>query len=167
MVHANGDKQCQTAILFATLHPHLKISQPLISFWIETRACNSWKIYNSRKKLGRKKDVAFPEVDQLLVKYIQNENQNSLLLSGEEIMGQWIEFSQLQGIPRSLWLSLGGGWLDCSKKKSDLRKYKTQIEAASASQGKVETQGEHVRAITAGYKPPDIYNMDNIFLFYA
>ncbi|KIL66716.1 hypothetical protein M378DRAFT_74681 [Amanita muscaria Koide BX008] len=94
---------------------------------------------------------------------------DNIQLTGEVLRQKWKQFAVMVGIPDDEQLKLSEGWLRSFKERHGLKERKRHGEAGSASQLTVEEERQRVQKIISdgGYRPRDVFNMDETGLFYA
>jgi len=110
-----------------------------------------------------------PEVTEMLELWVSKAVAEKLLLTGEVIRQKWQKFADLVGVPEDERLSLSEGWLSRFKARNNLKEIKRHGEAASVTSETVEVERLRIQELIKkyGYKPGDIFNMDESSLFYA
>ena len=95
--------------------------------------------------------------------------QDGILLTGDVLRQQWLQFADLAGMPTDDRLQLSNGWLARYKARNGLKEFKRHGEASSVSEQMVEKERERIQTIIkeGGYEPQDILNMDETGLFYG
>jgi hypothetical protein len=110
-----------------------------------------------------------PEVPEMMDLWILKAMNDKLLLTEEVPHQKWNTFTNLVGIPEDERLKLSNGWLTCFKDRNGLKEMKRHGEAASSSAETVENERKQIQELikTYEYKLRDIFNMDEMGLFYG
>jgi len=92
-----------------------------------------------------------------------------ILLTGEVLHQKWTKFADLAGVPQDERLNLSDGWLSHFKAWTGLKQYKCHGDAASADLETVKREQKRIQELINkyGYELWDIFNMDEMGLFYA
>jgi hypothetical protein len=171
--HENGRNQSATARHFGPLYPNLQIKQPLISSWLQGEAKwrEQWQESSYRGDRTAKQiwQTDHPEVSESMDLWVSKAMADGILLTGEILCQKWNMFADLAGVPQDERLTLSNGWLACFKERNGLQEMKRYGEAASAKPETVEQERRWIQDLIqeSGYKPRDIYNMDETGLFYG
>ena len=92
--HKNGKNQTKTALHFASVLPHLKIKQPLLSKWLKSeediRAKHQESSHDSTKRI---RTLTYPKVEEALSEWMTQAIHYSLPLSGEILKEKWQDFA--------------------------------------------------------------------------
>ena len=173
--HENGKNQSRTAREFASKYPNLKIKQPLISSWLknEEKWRAEWEAASHGGKTAREtkrfRQTQHPDVTDMLDLWILKAMHDKINITGDVLRAKWQQFADLVGIPDDNRLELSEGWLYRLKQRHGLKDVRRHGEAGSVDMQKVEREYERLKVLieTKGYKPKDIFNMDETGLFYA
>lgn len=169
-----GQSQGQTAAYWNPVYPNLRLKQLTISAWLkdEERYCQRYAEELGKGQTGnakRVKQMEHPEVNEMLELWIAKAMLDEVQLSGEIVRQKWMCFADLVGVPTDERLVLSEGWLEALKRRCGLKCLKCHGEAGSASPEEVESECEHIRELVAkhGYQLKDMFNMDEMGLFWA
>ena len=170
--HANGENQTKTASHFHREYPNLMIKQPLLSKWLkeEQKWREQWEnLKGTNRNVKRVRQTQHPEITEMMDLWVAQAMEDGIDLTGEVLRQKWTKFADLAGIPEDDRLHLSDGWLARFKARHDLKNRKRHGEGASANRDAVEQDRQRIqRLITMlGYKPRDVFNMDETGLFYA
>jgi hypothetical protein len=101
--------------------------------------------------------------------WVSKAMADGILLTGEILKQKWIAFADLEGVPEDERLKLSNGWLARFEERNGLKQMKRHGEAGTAKPETVEYEQRRVQDLIreAGYKPCNIYNMDETGLFYG
>ncbi|MBW0467040.1 hypothetical protein O181_006755 [Austropuccinia psidii MF-1] len=83
------------------------------------------------KDIKRVIPVKPAQVDKMLEEWVQQEIQNSMIITGDVLGGKWKYFAILLGVPINDWLPLSNEGLDCLKNCNSLKTHKQNGEIGS------------------------------------
>ena len=119
------------------------------------------------KSIRRKRVVVSEELDRALALWVQQKEQQRLIVTCQLIREKGKEFGEKLRIPEAL-LKFSKGWVHGFCRRHGFRQFKIHGESGAA-----ETHGEeyeaalaHVKSRIQAYDPKDIYNFDESALFY-
>jgi DDE superfamily endonuclease/Tc5 transposase DNA-binding domain len=119
------------------------------------------------KSIRRKRVVVSEELDRALAIWVQQKEQQRLIVTCQLIQEKGMEFGAKLRIPQPL-LKFSKGWVHGFCRRHGFRQFKIHGESGAA-----ETHGEeyeaaltHVKSRIQAYDPKDIYNFDESALFY-
>jgi hypothetical protein len=171
--HKNGGNQSATAKHFNKKYPSLKITQPLVSKWVNNKDYwfKQWEesCGESARQAKRVRQTVHPEVTEMMELWISRAMQDRVLLTGEVLRQKWKQFADLVGIPEDERLHLSDGWLTRFKERNGLKQLKRHGEASSADPERIVHERQRLQELIreSGYRLKDIFNMDETGLFYA
>ncbi len=105
----------------------------------------------------------------MLELWVAQAMHDDILLTGDIIRQKWTRFADMAGIPQDDRLSLSEGWLTSFKRRNGLKEVRKHGEAGSVNLQDVEQERVRVQNLleAMGYRPKDIFNMDETGMFYA
>ena len=173
--HQSGEKnQTKTAEYWNKIYPNLCLKQPVISAWLKNEA--KWQEQWAEIERGtaipdakRARQTEHPEVTEMLELWVAKAKAQNVLLTGEVLRKKWRQFADFRNVPEDNRLTLSDGWLASFKKRCGLQEFRRHGEAGSANPTDVENERKRVQEIiaTGKYNMEDIFNMDEMGLFYA
>jgi len=171
--HKNGKNQLKTAKHFNSIYPNLKMKQPLVSAWVKDKPKwrEEWEHSNCDRGSTTKQahQTQHPEVTEMMELWVLKAMVKGILLTGEVLRQKWTKFVDLAGVPQDECLNLSDGWLSCFKAWTGLKQYKHHGNVASADLETVKREQKCIQELIDkyGYELQDIFNMDEMALFYA
>ncbi|CDO68936.1 hypothetical protein BN946_scf185000.g79 [Trametes cinnabarina] len=153
--------------------PKPQIKQPLVCRWLKEE--KKWRAQWSEgasvpgvQDAKRAPQTEHPKVTQLMDAWVTQARQAGILLTGEVLRTKWKSFADRVGVPAEERLSLSEGWLNRLKDRHGLCGIKRHGEAGSVETRTVEEERARIQKLirNRGYRPCDIYNMDETGLFY-
>ncbi|PIA12850.1 hypothetical protein COEREDRAFT_50630, partial [Coemansia reversa NRRL 1564] len=119
---------------------------------------------NVAKHARKARDTAFESRLNELVSLTLNKG---VVLSGDTIkLLATNAYNDLE-VPIDKRFKLSNGWLENYKKRNNLRNISFHGEAGSSNPETIANERTRLIALLTGWKPCDIYNMDETALFYA
>jgi hypothetical protein len=170
--HANGENQSKTAKHFDPIYPNLVLKQPLLSKWLkeESKWQEQWEDTKDMDRNAKHvRQTQHPEVTEMMDLWVARAMEDGIDLTGEVLHQKWTRFADLANIPEDEHLYLSDGWLAKFKARHNLKNKKQHGKAALADPEAVEQDQQRLQNLIAksGYKLCDIFNMDEMGLFYA
>jgi hypothetical protein len=145
------------------MYDEVKMTVPMI-----VRYVHNDKI-REKRNMKRTRQTEHPEVTKMMEIWVKTALQQKVTLTGELLRQKWAVFADAANVPVEDRLNLSNGWLARFKIRLGLKEYKYHGEAGSADLGDVEREQQRIWQFVAehGYAHRDIFNMDEMGLFYA
>jgi Tc5 transposase DNA-binding domain len=89
-----------------------------------------------------------------------------LSISDELIKEKVKTFIRMLNIPNDQCPNFSNGWLHAFKQRNGFKRYRSHGESGDADMEEIEERLKHIRLRIAEYDIEDIYNFDEIGLFY-
>lgn len=114
-----------------------------------------------RKRSRRSK---FPEVEDAVLKWYRNAEQQNMHVTGPAIMEKADSFARALGVPESEFCG-SSGWLDRFKSRHSI-KFSQKNEVSNFMESKSDKWKCKLQSILKEYRPENIFNADETGLFY-
>ena len=105
----------------------------------------------------------------MLESWVVKAMRDGICVTGEVLRQKWHKFADLKNIPQDERLTLSEGWLTAFKRQCGLKEFRTHGEAGSVDPAKVEIERKRICKLIQkyGYRLKDIFNMDEMELFFV
>lgn len=113
--------------------------------------------------LKREKKISFPIIEEALTVWVEKALQARLIITDNILATKALGFAFLCKEDK---FKGSNGWVDNFKKRHNLKQYNIHGEAASAPLQDLETMRENLRQTLRDYDPKDIFNCDEMGLFW-
>ena len=116
-------------------------------------------------KTFRHKSVKFPLFDRAINLWVENVTAGGVILTDLLIKEKARYFAEAFEIPENE-LVFSNGWLDRFKKRNNIKRYRIHGESGSAPLANLPEEREKLRQLLSRFSPDQIYNIDEIGLYY-
>ena len=117
----------------------------------------------SSKVKKRNKKVDFQELDNCVLKWLNQCRQNRISISGKDLQDKASVFANSLGRPD---FKCSNGWLDKFKKRHDICFRKICGESGSVPEKMCDEWKEKLKQILQKYRAEDVFNIDESGLFF-
>jgi hypothetical protein len=122
---------------------------------------------NAGGERKRQSVLEHPEMEEVLVYWINERLSRGTIVSEELIKEQARTISDLMSIPAEEQLKFSNGWVERFKNRHQLRSIVFHGEAGSVDVEAVRKERERLGPIVGAYKDKDVFNADESAIFYA
>lgn len=165
--HSHGENQSLTARHFSKVFPHLRMTQPLVSAWVESEGSMRKQGGDKHPSMKRGREIQYPEIKKDLGDWVSQAILAGVITDGDVIREKWKEFARLHQVASSECLKLSNGWLGRFKKRHGLRASVRHGEGAAADPQTIAAEVARVLEINQEFALKNIVNMDETGLLYA
>lgn len=118
---------------------------------------------NIKGQVKRHKVCEYESVDKAVFKWFESMRGNSLPVSGPILEKQVLEYAGSLGFPN---FKASDGWLTRFKSRHSILGKVLSGESASVDKTKVDEWKQQIPEVARGFKPDDIFNVDETGLFF-
>lgn len=113
--HSHGENQSLTARHFSKVFPHLRMTQPLVSAWVESEGSMRKQGGDKHPSMKRGREIQYPEIKKDLGDWVSQAILAGVIIDGDVIREKWKELARLHQVASSSASSyLMDGWADSS-----------------------------------------------------
>ena len=130
------------------------------------RTKDHWLAINTESyqtDLKREKKVSFSKIEEALTIWVETVFQADLIITNNILSTKALGFAFLLKEDK---FKCSGRWVDNFKKWHNLRQYNIHGEAASAPLEDLDTMQKNLQQTLKDYNPEDIFNCDEMGLFW-
>ncbi|QRV97843.1 tigger transposable element-derived protein 6 [Ceratobasidium sp. AG-Ba] len=109
--------------------------------------------------------VTHPELEEALARWVEQQLNANLRLTGYALVEKAQRLCKLFSIPTEDRIKFSNGWLESFKRRHGLHRITFHGERASAPTETIAAERARLRSILAAYSPRDQYNMDETAVY--